>query len=86
MLDKKFRDYPMSPAKKSAKPKVKCPKCGADIELDAKTAEGELIECPDCSCELEIVKKGDKLDVECLSEKWQAGDDLGENEETEDLD
>jgi len=75
----------MAGAKKLQKPKVKCPKCGAEIELDPKTQEGEVIECPDCGCELEIVKKGTRLDVEALEENVGDKDDLGEAEEVEDF-
>ena len=72
--------------KKSRKPKVKCPQCAAEIELDPKTQEGEIIECPDCSCELEIVKKGERFDVEALEERFDGRDDLGGEEDFEDFD
>ena len=85
MFGKMFRDDLMAGAKKLQKPKVKCPKCGAEIELDPKTQEGEVIECPDCGCELEIVKKGTRLDVEALEENVGDKDDLGEAEEVEDF-
>ncbi len=85
MFGKKFRDDFMAGAKKPQKPKVKCPQCGAEIELDPKTQEGEVIECPDCGCELEIVKKGTRLDVEALEENPGEKDDLGEAEEVEDF-
>ena len=85
MFMKNFRDDLMAGAKKSQKPKVKCPQCGAEIELDPKTAEGEVIECPDCGCELEVVKKGTRLDVEALEENLGEKDDLGEAEEVEDF-
>jgi lysine biosynthesis protein LysW len=75
----------MTPAKKSSKPKVKCPRCGAEIELDPKTGESEIIECPDCACELEVVKKGVRFDVESIEERWREGEDLGETDEAEDL-
>lgn len=75
----------MALAKKTQKPKVKCPQCGAEIELDPKTQEGEIIECTDCACELEIVKKGSKFDVEAIEETWRQQEDLGEAEESEDL-
>jgi len=75
----------MAPAKKSNKPKVKCPRCGAEIELDPKTQESEIIECPECSCELEVVRKGAKFDVEAMEEARKEGDDLGEAEEIEDF-
>ncbi len=71
--------------KKSQKPKVKCPRCGAEIELDSKTQEAEIIECPECGCELEVVKKGFKFDVESIEEKLAEKDDLGEADEAEDL-
>ena len=74
----------MVAAKKSQKPKVKCPQCGAEIELDSKTQEGEIIECPDCGTDLEIVRKGIKLDVETLEEKWKQDEDLGGAEDFED--
>ncbi len=85
MFRKKVRDDFMAGAKKLQKPKVKCPHCGAQIGLDPKTQEGEIIECPDCGCELEIVKKGARLDVEALEENVGSKDDLGEAEEVEDF-
>jgi len=75
----------MAPAKKSNKPKVKCPCCGAEIELDPKTQEGEIIECPECSCELEVVRKGAKFDVEATEKSRKEEEDLGEAEEIEDF-
>jgi alpha-aminoadipate carrier protein LysW len=75
----------MAGAKKLQKPKVKCPQCGAEIELDPKTQEGEIIECPDCGCELEVIKKGNRLDVEAIEETWEEREDLGEAEESEDF-
>jgi len=71
--------------KKSQKPKVKCPRCGAEIELDSKTQEAEVIECPECGCELEVIKKGAKFDVESIEEKLGEKDDLGETDEFNDL-
>ncbi len=32
-----------------------CPECEADIILDAKAEENEIIVCPDCGVDLEIV-------------------------------
>jgi alpha-aminoadipate carrier protein LysW len=75
----------MASPKKSQKPKVKCPQCGAEVDIDPKTEEGEIIECPECGCELEIVKKGTKFDVECVEDSMKENDDLGEGEEAEDL-
>jgi len=70
----------MATSKKSIKPKVRCPKCGAEIEIDPKTQEGEIIECPDCGTELEIVKKGLRFDVEAI-EEFSGRDELGGDEE-----
>jgi lysine biosynthesis protein LysW len=50
-------------------PKVICPECGAEIDIDAKTEEGTLIECPECGTELEVVRKGSKFDVELVEER-----------------
>ncbi|CAM2005185.1 lysine biosynthesis protein LysW [Acanthopleuribacter pedis] len=33
---------------------VECVVCGADVELDGTTLQGELIDCDDCGCELEV--------------------------------
>lgn len=32
-----------------------CPVCGAEVNLEEDTVQGELIECPDCGTELEVV-------------------------------
>jgi alpha-aminoadipate carrier protein LysW len=32
-----------------------CPECDAELELSAKTEEGEIVVCPDCGAELEVV-------------------------------
>lgn len=33
---------------------VECVECGASIELDADTMQGEIFVCPDCGVELEV--------------------------------
>ena len=45
-----------------------CPECGADIELDAGTMQGEIIPCPECGVELEVTKL-DPLTVEPAPEE-----------------
>ena len=56
--------------------KVKCPECGAEIEVAEDAIVGEIISCPDCGLELEIVKiEGSKIEVKSVQ---VAGEDWGE--------
>ncbi|MBM4430393.1 MAG: lysine biosynthesis protein LysW [Chloroflexi bacterium] len=32
-----------------------CPECAAEIQLDDKTMEHEIVVCPDCGVELEVI-------------------------------
>jgi len=32
-----------------------CPECAAEIQLDAKAMEHEIVVCPDCGVELEVI-------------------------------
>ena len=32
-----------------------CPECGAEIQINENTLEGEIIVCADCGVELEVV-------------------------------
>jgi alpha-aminoadipate carrier protein LysW len=42
--------------------KIKCPDCGADIDVPDDVMLNEIVACPDCGLELEITKiEGDKL-------------------------
>jgi lysine biosynthesis protein LysW len=61
-------------------PAVICPECGAAIDIDAKTEEGEMIQCPECSTELEVVRKGKKFDVELVESGGEKDPELGESE------
>jgi len=51
-----------------------CPECGAEIELEAGTIEGELLECPDCGSELEVLG----LDPPTLGNAPETEEDWGE--------
>jgi alpha-aminoadipate carrier protein LysW len=53
---------------------AECPVCGAEIELQSGTVEGELIECPDCGIELEVTG----VEPFTLSEAPQEEEDWGE--------
>ncbi len=33
---------------------AECPVCGAEIEFEEDTIQGELMECPSCGSELEV--------------------------------
>jgi len=35
-------------------PKVICPECDGDVQIDAATATGDIIECDNCGVELEV--------------------------------
>lgn len=50
---------------------VICPECGAEIDLDPDTEEGDNIECPECGAELEVIKKGSKYDVEAVERETE---------------
>lgn len=53
---------------------VECPVCGAEIELDEDTVEGELITCPECGTELEVTG----VDPFSVEEAPQEEEDWGE--------
>ena len=53
---------------------AECPVCGADIEFNNDTVEGELMECPECGAELEVVS----LDPPELQEAPSEEEDWGE--------
>jgi len=43
--------------------KIKCPDCGAEIEVPEDVMVNEIVSCPECGLELEITKvEGDKVE------------------------
>ena len=54
--------------------RVECPVCGADVELQADTEQGELVECGDCGTDLEVTA----VNPFAVSEAPQAEEDWGE--------
>lgn len=56
--------------------RVKCPDCGAELEVPEDVMISEVLSCPDCGLELEVKRiEGDSLEVQ---ELFIEGEDWGE--------
>jgi alpha-aminoadipate carrier protein LysW len=74
---------------------VRCPDCGAEIDVDEdEVEEGEILSCAECEAEMEVVQihpvhlnvisEGDD-DEEEPAEKADAADEEEEEEEEEEI-
>jgi alpha-aminoadipate carrier protein LysW len=55
---------------------VKCPDCGAELEVPEDVTVGEILSCPDCGLELEVKQNnGSNLELQKLE---LTGEDWGE--------
>lgn len=60
---------------------VKCPECGAVIDVDEdEVEEGEILSCPECEVELEVVQK-QPVHLNVISDE----EEIGEEEEAKGL-
>lgn len=58
---------------------VKCPKCGALLDLDVdEVEEGEILTCPDCAVDLEVVNTN-PLEFDVVEPEEEGGE--GDEEE-----
>jgi alpha-aminoadipate carrier protein LysW len=55
---------------------VKCPECGAKIEVPNDVLKGDVITCPDCGLELEVKEVNSNSVI--VEELWIEGEDWGE--------
>jgi alpha-aminoadipate carrier protein LysW len=74
---------------------VRCPDCGASIDVDEdEVEEGEIMSCPECEVELEVVSKSpvqlnsladedEEDEEETDEEEDEIDEDLEEDEEDE---
>lgn len=53
---------------------AECPECAAEISLDDKVVEGEILTCADCGAELEVIS----LDPPTLELAPEEEEDWGE--------
>lgn len=62
---------------------VKCPDCGAAMDLDEdEVEEGEILSCPECESELEVVQTH-PVKLNSLSEEEDEEEESSEEEEEE---
>jgi alpha-aminoadipate carrier protein LysW len=76
---------------------VRCPDCGAEIDVDEdEVEEGEILSCAECEAEMEVVQihpvhlnviseGDDEEDEEEPAEKADAADEEEEEEEEEEI-
>lgn len=62
---------------------VKCPKCGALLDLDVdEVEEGEILTCPDCEVDLEVVNTN-PLEFDVVEPEEEGEEEVGEGDEEE---
>lgn len=60
-----------------------CPKCEADLDIDAEdVAEGEIVSCSDCGADLEVVTT-EPLELIAVEDEEEDEDDEDVEEEDE---
>src|SRR5437588_9090501 len=69
-----------------AGPVIRCPECGAEIDVDEdEVEEGEILSCPECESELEVTQTH-PVHLNPISDDLDDEEDEEEDEEEEDDD